>query len=321
MKPACFVGFDASNYTTSIAVCDINGTVIANLKAPLKVASGERGLRQSDALFAHVKNLPELSDKLSFVLHDYSPVAVGCSTRPRSVEGSYMPCFLAGITAAHAFAAESDIPIYEFSHQDGHIKAAYYSSGADIKGDFVAFHVSGGTTEVVYVDRREKDYHVTLIGGSRDLNAGQCIDRTGVMMGLQFPCGLSMDEYALSNEKKLPAIKVSVDGFHCDLSGVENLCAKLYRETNDIPFVSAYAFEYISRTLYKMTDNLRITYPNLPIIYAGGVMSSLYIGNRLKNNRDNIYFATPEYSSDNAAGIALLCREKHIEKGLTADWY
>ena len=128
-KNKCFVGFDTSNYTTSIAVADENGNIIANLKAPLPVKSGERGLRQSDAVFAHVKNLPSLTDELSALLLDYEPVAVGVSVTPRRAEGSYMPCFLCGISAAHSFAAGRSIPIIETSHQHGHIMAAAYSSG------------------------------------------------------------------------------------------------------------------------------------------------------------------------------------------------
>ncbi len=310
MKSPCFVGFDTSNYTTSIAVADIDGQVVANLKAPLPVSEGARGLRQSDAVFAHVKNLPALCDKLSEVLKDRTPVAVGVSARPRSVEGSYMPCFLAGSVAAHSFAAEASLPIFEFSHQDGHIEAAYHSSGADIDGDFAAFHVSGGTTEIVYVKRNKADFSVELIGGTDDLNAGQSIDRTGVMMGLKFPCGAEMDRLAMENKLKLPAVKVSVKGLNCNLSGVENLAAKLWSETEDPRLVSAFVFEYVAKTIYKLTDGLRERYPGIPVIYAGGVMSSTYISARLV--RESTYFAKPAFSADNAAGIALLCRKKYL---------
>ncbi len=312
MKQSCFVGFDTSNYTTSIAVADLDGNVVANLKAPLPVDNGARGLRQSDAVFAHVKNLPELCNKLAEALTDYTPAAVGVSSRPRSTEGSYMPCFLAGCVAAHSFAAESSLPIYEFSHQDGHIEAAYYSSGANITGDFAAFHVSGGTTELVYVSRNEIDFSVELIGGTNDLNAGQSIDRTGVMMGLKFPCGAEMDRLAMENKVKLPTVKTSVNGLACNLSGVENLAAKLWNETENPRLVSAFVFEYIANTISKLTDNLRDRYPDIPVIYAGGVMSSRYISERL--TRPETYFANPAFSADNAAGIALLCRKKHLSQ-------
>jgi len=312
MKPYCFVGIDTSNYTTSVAVSNYDGDIVANLKLPLPVKEGERGLRQSDALFAHTKNLPDLMEKLTEVLKDYTPIAVGCSDKPRDAEGSYMPCFLAGVAAAHSFAAPMDLPIYRFSHQDGHIKAAYYSSGADIGGDFAAFHVSGGTTELVYVKKNDTFFSVELMGETNDLNAGQCIDRTGVMMGLKFPCGAEMDKLALEFEAKLPPIKTAVKDMSCNLSGLENLTQKLYRETEDKRLVSAFAFEYIAKSLYKMTDALREKYPNIPIIYAGGVMSSVYITERLSYKRKNVYFAKPAFSADNAAGVALLCRRHYL---------
>ena len=314
MRPVCFVGIETSNYTTSVAVASHDGEIIANLKLPLPVKEGERGLRQSDALFAHTKNLPCLMESLAEILKNYIPLAVGCSDKPREVEGSYMPCFLAGVAAASAFSAPMGLPIYRFSHQDGHIMAAYYSSGADIAGDFAAFHVSGGTTELLYVKRNDNGFSVELIGESNDLNAGQCIDRTGVMMGLKFPCGAEMDKLALEFKGKMPPVKISVKDMSCNLSGVENLTKKLYYETGDKQLVSAFAFEYIAKTLYKMTDSLRVNYPDIPIIYAGGVMSSDYIGARLNYNRRDVYFAKPAFSADNAAGIALLCREKYLKE-------
>ena len=170
-KPECYVGIDTSNYTTSIAACDSSGRVVANLKAPLLVKDGERGLRQSDAVFAHVKNLPALMDEFSCCIRDFAPVAVGVSTKPRALEGSYMPCFLSGISVAHAFAAQSSLPIYETAHQNGHIMAALYSSGEIenlMSGDFLAFHVSGGTTEVLKVtpNSTKTDFNIeTIVGG------------------------------------------------------------------------------------------------------------------------------------------------------------
>ena len=311
MKPYCFVGIDTSNYTTSVAVADYDGKIIANFKLPLPVKEGERGLRQSDALFSHTKNLPSLMTNLAEMLKDYTPLAVGCSDKPREAEGSYMPCFLAGVSAAYSFAAPLGLPIYRSSHQDGHIKAAYYSSGAEIDGDFAAFHVSGGTTELLYVKRNESGFEVKLIGETNDLNAGQCIDRAGVMMGLKFPCGAEMDKLALEYEGKLPPVKISVKDMTCNLSGVENLTQKLYTETDDKRLVSAFAFEYIAKSLYKMTNALRSEYPNIPIIYAGGVMSCSVIKKQLSKYGS---FALPAFSADNAAGIALLARSTYFNE-------
>ena len=315
-KRPCFVGIDTSNYTTSAAVADMDGRIILNLKKLLPVSEGNRGLRQSDAVFAHVKNLPEIMDSLGETLSEYSPLAVGVSLSPRDAEDSYMPCFLSGKVAAHALALGSGAPVYGFSHQNGHVMAALYSSGAEEllkNGDFAAFHVSGGTTEIVLVTPYDDSFSVKLIGGTEDLNGGQAIDRIGVEMGLQFPCGREMEALALKNDKKIMRPRISVRGLTCNLSGLENHARKLYAESGDEALVSAFVFDFIGRTLRALTDNLTAEYGDIPIVYAGGVMSNSIIKNMLAE-RKNTFFAAPEFSSDNAAGVALLCRRRYLSE-------
>lgn len=314
----CFVGFDTSNYTTSIAVADENGNIIANLKAPLPVKSGERGLRQSDAVFAHVKNLPSLTDELSALLDDYEPVAVGVSVTPRRAEGSYMPCFLCGISAAHSFASGRSISIIETSHQHGHIMAAAYSSGHAemlMKQRFLAFHVSGGTTEALLVTPNESgtDFDIELVGETMDINAGQAIDRVGVMMGLSFPCGRELETLAREYQGKPHRPKITVREGRCSLSGVENIATKLYSESADKREVAAFVFDFICRTLCEMTSQILDKYGRLPVLFAGGVMSNKLMRSEI-SSRFEAYFAEPEFSADNAAGVALLARLKASEE-------
>ncbi|MBE6629102.1 MAG: peptidase M22 [Ruminococcaceae bacterium] len=314
MMRECFVGFDTSNYTTSAAVCTRDGEVIANIKAPLPVKNGECGLRQSDAVFAHVKNLPEVVGELREAIRGCRVLAVGCSTRPREQADSYMPCFLSGRSAAESFAAALDVPVIETAHQDGHIMAAAYSSGAMerlLQEPFCAFHVSGGTTEVLHVTPREDGFTVSLIGGTQDLNAGQAIDRVGVMMGLRFPCGREMESLAKEWQGKLPAPRICVRDGYCNLSGLQNLAEKLWKETNDRALVSAYVFSFLGKTLVKMTEAIDEKYGNIPVVYAGGVMSNQGL-QKVLSKRPNTYFAAPQFSADNAAGVALICRKRYF---------
>lgn len=317
-----FLGIDTSNYTTSAALCDRAGQVIANLKAPLPVKDGACGLRQSDAVFAHVKNLPGLMEQLRGVLGaptlaDCGIEAVGVSATPRDVEGSYMPCFLTGVAAASSIAAVLDVPIYTFSHQNGHIRAALYSSGhtGELAGHpFGAFHVSGGTTEVLYVEPARVGFRVTLVGETGDINAGQAIDRVGVMLGLHFPCGPALERLAAENHRKVPGFAVSVKDCVCHLSGLENMADKLYRETGDRALVADFVLRFIGKTLCRMTEQLLEKYPGLPVLYAGGVMSNRYL-QTLLSSKFTSYFAEPAFSADNAAGVSLLCREAHLGAG------
>ncbi|MBE6540836.1 MAG: peptidase M22 [Ruminococcaceae bacterium] len=322
-----FLGIDTSNYTTSAAICDEDANILANVKVPLPVREGERGLRQSDAVFHHVKNLPLAAERLKEMLSasDERIAAVGCSVSPRDTEGSYMPCFLSGLASAEMISATHGINLYRVSHQRGHIMAALLSacrnSGENpeemMKQNFIAFHVSGGTTDVLLCEPdQELVFKVTQIGGSRDINAGQAIDRTGVRMGLHFPCGAEMDKAALTYEGKLNSPKLSVSGTWCNLSGLENKSAELYQKKEDIAQTSAYTLDFIAKTLEKITKNAIEQYGSLPIIYAGGVMSSSYIRKTLSQYG---MFADAQYSSDNAAGVAALAsviyrREKNNEQ-------
>lgn len=322
--PLCWVGLDTSNYTTSGAACTVGEdgriTVIANCKAPLPVAEGARGLRQSDAVFAHVKNLPAVIRELRGVLEagNYRVAAVGVSATPRDAADSYMPCFLTGIAAAEAFAAGGGAAVHRFSHQSGHIMAALYSSGALTVGklltdDFLAFHVSGGTTEAVVAHPREGGFDVELVGCGADLHAGQVIDRVGVLMGLDFPCGRVMEELAVQNTDPLPQIKTCVREGTCHLSGLENQAADLWRKTGNAPLVSSFVLTTIGKTLRKMTDQLQAARTEggeavLPVVYAGGVMSNKFIRPILTKGAGwKSYFSEPAFSADNAAGVSILC--------------
>ncbi|MBR6558122.1 MAG: peptidase M22 [Clostridia bacterium] len=316
MKRELFLGIDTSNYTTSVsvaAVSDCTVTVIANLKAPLPVKTGERGLRQSDAVFAHVKNLPGLMDEVKEILRNDNVTAVGYSATPRDVEGSYMPCFLVGEVAASTAAAVAQAPLYSFSHQAGHIRAAVYSSGmrVNVGESFIAFHVSGGTTEVVRVTTSEGGYETELLGGTRDISCGQAIDRIGVMLGMPFPAGRYMEIAANEYSGDRPDRgKISVSGLDCNLSGVENMAAKLQREGKSAGYISAFTLDFVGRTLVRLSDGARDVLPDGKILYSGGVMSNGRIKEMLKGDR--CYFATPEFSADNAAGVALLTAEKYL---------
>lgn len=317
MTRRLFCGIDTSNYTTSAALVDEEGAVLLNSKKLLPVKEGERGLRQSDAVFHHVKQLPEvilpLRETIASLDGDAQISAIGVSAAPRDADGSYMPCFLSGIAAAETAGALLGVPVLRFSHQAGHIMAALHSADRTdwMAREFVAFHVSGGTTEVLYVRPHAKTvFDVALIGGTEDINAGQAIDRAGVHMGLPFPAGAHMERLAASYSGKLPAAKVSVEGLVCNLSGVENRAVRLYESTKDSALVSAFVLDFVGRTLAALRDGVRAVYGNIPILYAGGVMSCARIKDMLRE--DQAAFAQPQFSSDNACGTALLARHAYL---------
>lgn len=301
-----FLGFDTSNYTTSAALFD--GEKIYQQKKLLCVKSGERGLRQSDAVFQHTVQMPDLLTQLPHVQHVN---AVAVSTRPRNAEGSYMPCFLVGRNTAAAVSKAADCPLFETSHQVGHLLAALYSAGRMdlLREKFIAFHVSGGTTEALLVaPHAEEILRAQTVAQSTDLKAGQLVDRTGVLLGLDFPCGRELEQLALQSDRRYK-IRPSMQGADCSLSGVENKVKKMLADGEEQQNIARFVLDYISMTLACMTDSLLEQYGNLPLLFAGGVMSDSIIRNVITGKYD-AYFAAPEFSCDNAAGIALFAALK-----------
>ena len=299
---AYFLGIDTSNYTTSCALYNSETRDVVQKKKLLPVREGELGLRQSDAVFHHTVQLPELMTEL-FDGFDGEISAVGVSVSPTCEKGSYMPCFLAGVNAATAVSASLGVPLRRFSHQQGHIMAALHSSGrTDLLGKkFLAFHVSGGTTQALLVDGM---LDAKLIAESLDLKAGQAVDRTGVMLGFPFPAGRYVDELARKSNKKYK-INIKLKDGNCCLSGVENKCKAMLENGEKPEDICRFCIDYIMAALYKIALWAKENYGDLPMIFSGGVMSNSIIKEEF-TEKLNASFAEPVFSADNAAGTAIL---------------
>jgi N6-L-threonylcarbamoyladenine synthase len=305
-----YLGIDTSNYTTSTALFDSTTNQMLQQKKLLPVKEGQLGLRQSDAVFHHTQQLSTLLSQLLADVDTTKIAAIGVSSRPRPIDGSYMPCFTVGENTAKILSSALKIPLARFSHQEGHISAALFSAKADylFNKKFLAFHVSGGTTEAVLANGYGEGFNLELVAKSLDLHAGQAIDRVGLMLGLKFPCGAKLEELALKNTEKIN-VKPTLKGFDCCLSGVENKCQKLISENHSKPYIAAFCLSYIEQSLALMTERLLDRYGSLPLLFAGGVMSNSIIKNSF-TEKYNAIFAEPALSTDNAAGIAYLAYRK-----------
>lgn len=298
-----FLGIDTSNYTTSAAVYRSDGTG-CNEGRLLTVKEGELGLRQSDALFQHVKRLPErfaLLKESGWLDGDIR--AVGASTRPRPIEGSYMPCFLAGASQGQVLADTLGVPFYAFSHQEGHIAAAAWSAGqlSLMDAPMLAWHLSGGTTELLLVEPKGVSVTATIIGGTSDISAGQLIDRTGQKLKLNFPAGKAIDALARQSHSR-ERFKVKLDGLRFSLSGMENKTAQLIQKGVSPEDVAAFTMNTLGSAIRRATDEALKEYPGLPVLCSGGVASN----SQLRRVMHDAVFAEPRFSTDNAMGIAIL---------------
>lgn len=297
------IGFDTSNYTTSCAWFD--GKSGENCSRLLDVKPGELGLRQSDALFSHIKRLPELSDRLFAHLKPDEIRAIGVSTRPRAVDGSYMPCFLAGECQARVLASMLHVPLYAFSHQQGHIAAALWSADRlDLmQRPHLAWHLSGGTTELLLVTPEDRNVCAQKIGGTTDISAGQLIDRTGQLLGMPFPSGKHIDAAAAESSAN-DYFRVKVNGTDFSLSGVQNQIQTYYQRTEDIVQTASFCLRSVIHAIVTATKKALKDYPDYPVVFSGGVASNRLL--RARVSGFDAVFAAPEFSTDNAMGIAVL---------------
>ena len=297
------IGIDTSNYTTSIAYFD--GESGVNCSRLLPVKPGELGLRQSDAVFAHTKSLPDLSGRLFSNAEVGKITAVGVSTRPRAVEGSYMPCFMVGYSHAKLLSDALGVPLVEVSHQQGHVAASLWSAGhLELMDEpHLAWHLSGGTTELLLVEPEGKNVKCTKIGGTTDISAGQLIDRTGVMLDLPFPAGKHVD--ALSKEAVLKeTFKVKCPGMEFSLSGVQNKVQQFHQKNGVPAETAAFALRCVASAVYQATQNALKAYSGLKVVFSGGVASNSMLREVIAPL--NPIFCEPQYSTDNAMGVAVL---------------
>ena len=299
------LGLDTSNYTTSAAWFD--GAQGHNEGRLLEVQPGRLGLRQSEALFQHVKRLPEIVKGLE----QRKIQAVGASTRPREVEGSYMPCFLAGASFGESMAHVLNVPFYAFSHQQGHLAAAAWSAGRLdlLEQPFLAWHLSGGTTELLKVEPEGCSVRAEIIGGASDLSAGQLIDRAGVLLGLAFPAGKALDELA-QTEIHSDCYAVKLKNLTFSLSGIENQIKELAARQKPPAYIASFTLNTIAQVVRRATQEAQARWPGLPVLCSGGVASN----RRLRSVLTQAVFAQPQFSTDNAMGVAILTHRARKEE-------
>ena len=315
------LGFDTSCYTTSAAAVNEQGDVVAFSRMLLPVKQGERGLRQSEAVFAHVRQMPLVMSGLKEQLEGQQAevVAVCASAAPRDEEDSYMPVFTVGLGHAKVLADVLGVPLYETSHQQGHVAAGLIGNKQP-EEPFVALHLSGGTTELLACENSR----LTLLGGCADLHAGQVVDRVGVAMGLPFPAGPHLEKLAMSYEgavESLLPVSMEKEGLTCHLSGVETRAQQWIKEGKmSHEQIAAEVFDVLARTVARLLTGACQKANAKQALVVGGVASSTLLREQLKRRlakqRRNIevLFGQPQFSADNAAGVAAIGIKKYLEQ-------
>lgn len=315
------IGFDTSNYTTSIAAVDNNMALVFERRKMLEVSSGKRGLRQSEAHFQHTRNIPILLEECSKSINLKKAVCICVSSRPRNADDSYMPVFTAGINAAKILGCVLKIPVFEISHQENHIISGMWSSKHRFNSCFFAYHISGGTTELLKVTN-DKYFSIRQIGGSSDLKAGQFIDRVGVAMGLKFPCGLEMDNLCDKYPAPALSVPVSVSGSYASFSGPETFLQKHISKARiseeQKSSISRGIFECISKSVEQTVLNVLEENDYNELLLVGGVTSNKIIREYLNDSailrqaNIKVIFSEARFSPDNAVGTAVYGMKKFL---------
>lgn len=308
-----FLGIDTSCYTSSIAVADENENILINIKKQLAVEKGHRGLRQSDGVFQHIKNLPDIFSQ-TIACKDIRCVAA--STRPRPQPGSYMPVFVAADSFGRTIAQAKDAAYIASTHQHAHIYAAMIGKSLE-SGDYIALHVSGGTTEVLKITLANGFVeNISLIGGTLDITAGQLIDRIGVKIGLDFPSGAQMEKLAKASQDHMPfKLPVRVSGCGANLSGAEAWALKAADNGMEKAQICRSVFGCVCATLTGLIKNACEKEGIRRAILFGGVCSSEIIKEYITEELKEIqtFFADKEYAGDNAAGLAILAKREYFQ--------
>ncbi|UMZ73951.1 hypothetical protein [Natranaerofaba carboxydovora] len=316
-----YLGIDTSAYTTSLAL--FCGDKLYKKEKVLEVQEGQKGLRQSEAVFQHQKNLPVLFDHLMDYVEKENKIkvtdikAIGASTAPRPVRGSYMPVFVTGTSYAKVLSRVLNIDFLTTTHQENHLACSFYYNNTTLD-DFLALHISGGTTELLKVKFNNYKFDIKLLGETEDISAGQYIDRVGVKLGYKFPSGVYLEELskkATMTESVPVAVNDSKVSFSGPLSHVERKLEKDNLTEIEKANIARGVFDNISQSIEKLISNVRYPKNIKNIILVGGVMSNKYIKNYLQKNLKEYFnlrtcYTPPELSKDNACGVAWLTKQK-----------
>lgn len=327
MNEPIILGIESSCDDTSAAI--INGNkILSNIAANQTVHQEYGGVVPELASRAHQQNIIPVVEK-SFTkanIQQKDISAIGF-TRGPGLLGS----LLVGTSFAKSLAMSLDVPLIEVNHLQAHILCHFIEDANPMspKFPFLCLTVSGGHTMIVLV----KDYFdMEIIGKTIDDAAGEAFDKIGKIMGLDYPAGPIIDKLAkLGNPDAFTFGKPKLENYDYSFSGiktsvlyflqkhlkenpnfiqenVENLCASVQKTIIDV--------------LMKKLEKAAFDYDVKEVAIAGGVSANSGLREAMQNNVEklgwNVYIPKFEYTTDNAAMIAMVAKLK-FERGEFTD--
>lgn len=308
MKDIYILGIESSCDETSFSIVK-NGTeeIATVISSQIDIHKNYGGVVPEIASRAHIKNitfvLEECLEKAKMTMEEIDAIAV---TYGPGLIGS----LLVGVEAAKTLAYLYNKPLVPVHHISGHI----YANNLVKRLEFplIALVISGGHTELIYMD---KDYSFKKLGGTLDDAVGECYDKVGRVIDVEYPGGPIIDKMASIGKHTydLP-IPLNDDSYNFSFSGLKSAVINLVhnekqRGNNIRKEDLAKSFQdVVVDVLTKKTMHALKEYNVKNLILAGGVAANKGIRNKFQElceeNKINYTFPSIKYATDNAAMIA-----------------
>jgi len=320
------LGIESSCDDTAASVIH-NGKVLSNVVANQSIHEAYGGVVPELASRAHQQNIvPVVSQALQQAHITKAQLSAGAFTRGPGLMGS----LLVGTSFAKSLSYALNIPLIEVNHMQAHILAHFIEEEGFEKPEFpfLAMTISGGHTQIVRVNNY---FDLNVIGETIDDAVGEAYDKSGKNLGLGYPAGPEIDRRAqLGNPKAYKFTKPKVAGLNFSFSGLKT--ALLYfvqRETkNDPNFVKEHLNDICASLQYTiigiLIDKLKLASQETGIkriAIGGGVSANSGIRAALMDGEKQFgwktYVPKFEYTTDNAAMIAIVGYLKYLEQDFT----
>jgi N6-L-threonylcarbamoyladenine synthase len=313
------LAIESSCDETSASVIQ-NGVIVSNIIATQKVHENYGGVVPELASRAHQQNIvPVVSEALEKAGVRKEQLDAVAFTQGPGLLGS----LLVGVTFAKGLAMSLNIPLIAVHHMKAHI-LSHFIDPPRPSFPFLCLTVSGGHTQIVKVD----DYlKMEVLGETQDDAVGEAFDKSAKMLGLPYPGGPLVDQYAQNgNPAAFQFPETDVPGLNFSFSGIKTAFLYFLRDNkkNDPDFIEKNMPNICASIQFKLTDMLmqKLEQASIEtgikeIAIAGGVSANSELRARMEElalrNGWNIYLPKFEYCTDNAAMIAMTAHYKYLK--------
>ena len=320
-KDIYILGIESSCDDTSAAVLK-NGKVLSNIIVDQVIHKNYGGVVPELASRAHLSNIIPVVEsaikKANISLNQLSAISF-------TLGPGLMGSLIVGTEFSKALGLSLKIPVIEVNHMQAHLLVHFINNGKEKPTfPFLGVNISGGHTQFILV---EDYFKMTILGQSIDDAIGEAFDKCGKKLGLGYPAGPLIDNLAKKgDEKKFKFPLPKVEGGNISYSGSKTAFINFLdkNQAKNEQFINENINDICASIQKNLIDNLmakvEFLYTNnklSSIVFGGGVSANSYLKKRLirysKNNNLKIFIPELQFSTDNAAMIAIVGYLKYKE--------